>query len=99
MLGIEHDLQTMSRGDTDAYEQKLVQLVENHIGPEFSKYVHATFEIADGKQVCVLDVEASARPTYVEHAGERRFYIRAGNTTRPLDAAQAVEYIGMHWES
>ncbi|MEA3403084.1 MAG: DUF262 domain-containing protein [Armatimonadota bacterium] len=99
VLGIEHDLQTLGRGDNDGYEQKLMQLVENHIGTEFAKYIHTTFEMAGEKQVCVVEVEASARPAYVEAEGERRFYIRAGNTTRPLDAAQAVEYIGMHWES
>ena len=99
IYGIEADLESLGRKDTDGYYQALIQLLDNHLGREFTPFVSARFENHDGKTVCLVDVESSPRPVFLRDGSAREFYIRSGNTTRPLDLEASHEYIGMHWAS
>ena len=98
-VGIEDDLTTLKRKDRDGFEQALVQVVENYLGAEFAQYVHIGFEETGGKTVCIVRVEPSPKPVWLADRGSTEFYIRAGNTTRPLDVQATHEYISMHWET
>jgi predicted HTH transcriptional regulator len=97
VLGIEYDLKTIGRNDRDGYEQKLYQLLTNALGAEFSQYQHVSFEESEGKTVCIVRVEPSPKPVYLTDKGAKEFYVRVGNTTRPLDVQAAHDYISMHW--
>jgi len=98
IYGIENDLKTLKRKDNDGFEQALIQVMEKYLGAEFCKYVHIKFERKEGKTICLIQIEASSRPVFLQDKTGKEFYIRAGNTTRPLDVEAAHEYIGMHWE-
>jgi hypothetical protein len=97
VLGIKYDLQTISRKDRDGYEQKLHQVLTDALGAEFSQYQHVSFEESEGKTVCILRVDPSPEPVYLTDKGATEFYVRVGNTTRPLDMQAAHDYISMHW--
>jgi hypothetical protein len=97
VLGIESDLETLNRKDRDGYEQKLQQILTSSLGAEFSQYWHVSFDEKGSKSVCIIQVEPSPEPVYLEGKVEKEFYIRVGNTTRPLDIQSSHDYIGMHW--
>ena len=100
ILGIEHDYKTVERRqDRDGFEQTLVNAIEKNLGSEFIQHVRVTFEERDGRTVGIVYVEQSPRPVFLRDRGEVEFYIRAGNTTRPLNVEQTQDYISMHWES
>jgi hypothetical protein len=97
VLGIGNDLKTIGRKDRDGYEQKLRQVLTNALGAEFSQYQNVSFEESEGKTVCIVRVEPSPKPVYLTDRGAKEFYVRVGNTTRPLDMQAAHDYISMHW--
>lgn len=99
VVGIESDLKTIKRGDRDGFEQQLRQVLVDYVGAEFSQYVQVLFKEHEGVVVCSVRVEPSPKPVYLTDKGHKEFYIRAGNTTRPLDVQATHDYISMHWET
>jgi len=98
VLGIGNDLKTLGqRRDKDGYEQKLRQVLTNALGPEFCQYQHVSFEEHEGKTVCIVRTRRSPKPVYFTDKTAKEFYIRVGNTTKPLDMQAAHNYISMHW--
>lgn len=98
VIGIEDDLKTLSRGDPDGFEQALHQTLVVYLGVEFSPFVRVSFEEHEGRTVCAVKVEPSPKPVFLTDKDSKEFYIRAGNTTRPLDVQATHDYINMHWE-
>jgi hypothetical protein len=98
VIGIENDLRTLKRDNCDGFEQALREVLVHYLGAEFSQYVHVSFEEHGGHAVCLVRVEPSPKPVYLADKGGKEFYIRAGNTTRPLDVQATHDYISMHWE-
>jgi len=99
ILGIENDYKTLPRGDRDGYELHLNHLISSYISKERCLNVSISFHEADGKDVCMLQVEPSPKPTYLQEGQESRFYIRTGNQTQPLDIRESHDYILEHWPS
>ncbi len=97
VLGIEYDLKTIGRKDTDGYEQKLHEVLSDALGVEFCQYQHVSFEQSEDKTLCIVRVEPSPKPVYLMDRDTKEFYVRVGNTTRPLDMQAAFDYISMHW--
>lgn len=99
IVGIENDLASLSKGDLDGFEQTLRQVLADNIGLEFSHLVKSTYESIDGATVAVLKVDPSPKPIFAAGANGSEFFVRVGNTTRPLDLEATHDYIKMHWES
>lgn len=97
--GIEADIQTLGRKDLDGFGQLLAALISDVIGPEFGAYIHADYPIYRERTICRLKVDASAKPAFHQSATGTEFFVRVGNTSRPLDPQATHEYIGMHWQS
>jgi hypothetical protein len=95
--GLEPDLATLQRRDTDGFEQFLRQLFNNSYGPETSARIGIAFPAANGNQACVIRVPKSPREVYVRRDAQRDFYIRDGNTTRQLNNEQTVGYVSEHF--
>lgn len=96
IFGVEKDLTLVKRNSLDQFELTLMRVITDRIGTEFSSLVRVSFEPVAGKTVCVVEVKPAPKPNYVDG---QKFYIRAGNATRELPMAQAMEYIRMHWEN
>ena len=99
ILGIEQDMETLGRRDIDGFEQTLRQVLSDHLGPELNQLIRSRYEQRDGATIAIVSVEPSPRPAYLEDGDKTEFYVRAGNTTRPLDLQAAHDYIQMHWET
>ncbi len=99
ICGIENDMNSLKRTDRDGFEQHLVQVLSNkYLGPEFGANYKISFEEVDDKLICAVDVDRSPKAVFLKDNQNSEFYVRTGNTTRPLDAQAQFEYIGMHWE-
>jgi predicted HTH transcriptional regulator len=99
VLGIENDFKTLQkRRNRDGFEQVLLNALHEYLGSEFIQYVRIRFEEHEKGTVCVVQVEPSPKPVYLTDKGSIEFYVRVGNTTRPLDVQAAHDYINMHWQ-
>jgi len=98
-FGLENDMKTLSRQDKDGFEQALTQTIIDYLGAEHSKYVKIKFDQKDQKDVCIVKIEQSPAPVFLKDKSGKEFYIRAGNSTRPLDLEETHNYIDLHWEN
>jgi hypothetical protein len=57
----------------------------------------------EGNLIALIEVRKSSREVYVKYKDNKGqdktdFYIRALNTTRPLDITEISEYVDEHWK-
>lgn len=76
----------------------MISLISDRIGIEYARFIHIRFAEIDSKIVCVVDVDRSLEPAYLDGRKGKEFHIRMGNTTRLLDAEETVNYIQTNWE-
>ncbi|MBL4889075.1 MAG: ATP-binding protein [Candidatus Lindowbacteria bacterium] len=96
-VGLEDDMKTLKKKDPDGYEQVIVRLVSNWIGPDVCPNVRISFVDIEDKQVCLVNVQEFHKPVYVNEKKDSVFYLRTGNQTQQLDTRRAIEYIQSHW--
>jgi hypothetical protein len=99
LVGLAPDIKTMSQGNQDGFELALRNVLDHHLGAEFSQYVHASFTGQDEYTVCVVKIERSPQPVFLTDGNATVFYIRSGNATKQLDVQATQNYISMHWEA
>ena len=101
VLGLQPDYGTLgNRGDRDGYELFLTDTLGPKFGLDVFAHLQVTFPLAEGKELCRIEIAPSPRPVYVEESGERRLYIRAGNSTRAIRSIpEAVNYVSTRWNS
>jgi len=99
VLGLGNDFQTLPHQNQDGFQQQLTSVVSTFLGAEFVPYLRISLDNVDDKAACIVRVSQSPRPVFLADRGAKEFYIRAGNTTRPLDMEAMHDYIGMHWET
>lgn len=98
ILGLEKDYNSLKRKSQDGFELRIYQLITNHIGVEFCSLVQISFYYLEEKDLCVLRIEAAQSPAYIHGNNKTAFYIRAGNSTKPLTIQEAVKYINLRQE-
>jgi ATP-dependent Lon protease len=100
IFGIEKDLRTLGRKQNrDAFELWLTGLLDNMLGPTATSNVAISFEELPEGTVCRVDVHPGKKPTFVRGGkGEADLYVRLNNSTRLLNTADALEYVGSHWQ-
>jgi hypothetical protein len=54
---------------------------------------HIYFYVFDDKDICVIDIDSSNDPVYVNDGGKTTFYVRTGNATYPLTVKETVNYL------
>jgi uncharacterized membrane protein YsdA (DUF1294 family) len=99
VVGIEPDLKTLKQGNQDGFELTLRNVLDYHLGAEFSQYVHTSFAEQEGCTVCIVSMERSPQPVYLMDKNTTEFCIRSGNATKQLDVQGTQSYISMHWEA
>ncbi|WP_135605536.1 RNA-binding domain-containing protein [Methanococcoides sp. NM1] len=98
IIGIEKDILTLKRKNIDGYEQRISELIDLHIGSDLSYYVESSYHRIKGYLICILSIEKSPYPAYLEKDGKRLFFMRSGNTTRQLDGEQCNKYVANIWK-
>jgi len=95
VIGLAHDYKLFGKPDKrDAYENFLTTLLLNNFGRDTSALIAISIHELDGKDVARVAVKASPKPVYDK---DGHLYIRAGNSTRPLNPKETVDYCKMHW--
>lgn len=97
VLGIENDYKTLQKADRDGYELHITQLISSYIGKERCLNITISFHEIESKDICMIQVDPSPKPAYVNEGQESRFYIRTGNQTQPLSIKESVDYIQQRW--
>jgi hypothetical protein len=97
VTGLARDFATLGKKDVDGYELYLRQLLNNALGAEYSARVRIAFPTEDGLMACVLLVPRSPRAAWVRDGDDRHLYVRDGNSTRRLNAEEAVRYVAEHF--
>ena len=97
VLGIDPDLSTLRKPNTDGFENVFNQSFNQMIGVEYRQYVDVSFPEIEDMIICMLYVRPSPDPAYLVFKGTEKFYIRAGNGTQPLSVSKATKYIQGHF--
>lgn len=95
--GLRHDFETLKRPDPDGFQQYVMGVIKKRLGGDLCPLIHLAFTKVEQRDVCRVVIEPSHRPVYLEEAGSAKLYLRMGNSTRQLDAKEAVDYVGRHW--
>ncbi|GAA4816877.1 hypothetical protein GCM10011365_24340 [Marinicella pacifica] len=93
ILGLEKDFKTLKHKNRDGYERDIFRIISAQLGHEacFSNYI--SFYVIGEKEVCVIDIEPSKEPVYVNDGTNTTFYVRTGNATYPLTVKETVNYL------
>ncbi|MCF6181180.1 ATP-binding protein [Lutibacter sp.] len=99
ILGLEKDFRTLKQQNTDGFEQKIYELISKYIGKEYCFYCTVYFHQLDKKTICVIAIDEVDEPVYLTKGKDTIFYIRTGNSTKPLTIKEAFHYIKMEKKS
>jgi rubrerythrin len=99
ILGIEKDLKILKgKQDKDAFELQLTDLMRRDLRTEYQKFVRVSFEMADEKNICFIEVGESPEPVFLKYKEKTVFVVRSGNRSQAYDAEEQNNYIKMHWK-
>ncbi|WJJ96439.1 AlbA family DNA-binding domain-containing protein [Algibacter luteus] len=93
ILGLEKDYNTLKHKNRDGYEREIFRIVSTYIDHEACFSNHVSFYQINGKDICLVDVESSPNPVYVNDGIKTTFYVRTGNATYPLSVKETVNYL------
>tara|TARA_R110002049_G_scaffold30224_2_gene102790 strand:+ start:368 stop:1150 length:783 start_codon:yes stop_codon:yes gene_type:complete len=92
-LGLEKDFKTLKHKNRDGYEREIFRIISTQIGHEACFSNHISFYVVNEKEICVIDIEPSKDPVYVNDGTGTTFYVRTGNATYPLTVKETVDYL------
>ena len=68
-------------------------LINQHIGAEFSHYIDCDLTTIDGKTIVVITCEKAVDPVFLKVGKNEDFYIRSGPSSVRLSMSQMVKYL------
>ncbi len=96
VTGLEGDYNLLGKKNRDGFENWLVSKLIQELGqPAVGTFLEISFESFDEGDVCRVDVMPSNQPVYVGEDAE--LLVRIGNSTRPYNTRDAIEYIRTRW--
>jgi hypothetical protein len=96
-LGIDPDIQTLSKNSLDGFELTLRNAVGTFLGPSVSPEVSVAFPSISGTVLAQITCSRHLEPVFLQEGDQYTFYVRDGNQTRPLNVQDAHSYIRTHW--
>jgi hypothetical protein len=97
VLGIEHDLRTLSEATHDRFEQTVRNAVAKYLGPEVSPRLTISFVPIGGKTIARIYCVTHPSPVFLRDGEKQHFYVRDGNRTVPLDVKSTHDYVSDKW--
>jgi len=97
ILGLEKDIQTLSKQNVDGFELHLRQVVKKYLGTNFEKYLKISFPKINNKEVCIIKISKSGKPVFITSKGNENFFVRNGNASIPKNRKEQSEYEKLHW--
>ncbi len=98
-LGLEHDIETLSKKNIDGFELHLVELIKKYIGNGYSSHIKITFPNYDESQICRIKIAKSSKSVFTIFEGREDFFIRSGCSSQPLGREDQSIYEKEHWGS
>jgi len=68
-------------------------LINQHVGPEFSKNIRLKIGTIDGHTVMVIECERSNEPVFLINKKDEAFYVRSGPSSMSLTMRQMLKYL------
>ena len=93
VLGLENDIQTLSKKSIDGFRLALYQTLSDMIGKEHAQSIHPVFVKIGDKEVCCIRVDATGKAAWLKDKDTEVMYIRVGVSAKPLNSREASEYI------
>ena len=85
--------------DTDEFENQdkcrlhFKNLINQHIGLEFSKFLNFDILSIDGKSIILIECERSGEPVFLNTKNDEAFYIRSGPSSVKLSTSKVLKYM------
>jgi hypothetical protein len=85
--------------EADAFESEdrcrlhFKNLLAQHIGPEYSRFVRFDLYTLEQGQIGVVECERATRPVFLHHKGQESFFIRNGPSNVELSISRALKYL------
>lgn len=98
IVGLDKDYETLWKKNRDGFELHLRNLLDSSIGKEFIHIIRIEFSDIENKNICRVEVGKSPKPIFISKDGEKEFFIRSGNSTKPLNQEETYKYIFMNWK-
>jgi hypothetical protein len=98
LIGVEDDGNIMGIG-ADNFENEdkcrlhCKNLLNNHIGPEFSRFIHLKIRHIQEKTIVVIECERVRKPVFLSMGKNEDFYVRSGPSSLKLTMSQMVKYL------
>ncbi len=96
-LGLDNDIQSLSKKNIDGFELHLVEVIKKFIGGGYSTHIKITFPVYDDIQICRVRVAKSSSPVFTIFEGKEDFYVRSGCSSQPLSREEQSAYEKEHW--
>ncbi|PCJ47360.1 MAG: hypothetical protein COA74_11610 [Gammaproteobacteria bacterium] len=96
-LGLDNDIETLSKKSLDGFELHLVELIKKYIGGGFTSHIKITFPNYDDSQICRIKIAKSSKPVFTTFEGREDFFIRTGCSSQPLGRGDQSVYEKEHW--
>ncbi len=68
-------------------------LINQHVGLEFSKYLTMDIVVVNGEKVVVIECERSTQPVFLKTKQTEDFYIRSGPSSVKLSVSEVLSYL------
>ena len=98
LIGIGDDGSVLGLGnDRLGTEDKLLlhvnNLIKQHIGLEFTPFIHFGLTPMGEDNVLVVQCQTAVKPVFLAENGDENFYIRVGPGSRKLSSREVLEYL------
>ncbi len=104
ILGLQDDYNTLKEANKDHFELHLRNLINNAFGKGFATTnINIRFPVVDEMEICEIDIKAGNKPLFLEtqnNSGhkQKRFFVRSGNSSQPLEIDETAAYISQRFE-
>lgn len=99
VAGLRKDFKMCKNNNKDGYEEWLVGYLLNKIGKDVSNCLSVLFADICGSDICIVKVKPCFRPVFIKEQGKESFYVRTGNSKKPLSISETVSYCKDRWKS
>ncbi len=89
IVGIEQD----GFDNPDRCMLHVKNLINQHIGAEFSNFINTTMVEADGKEIVLIECFPSNKPVFLKIGKNEEFYVRTGPSSVKLSPSQTINYL------
>jgi hypothetical protein len=98
LLGVADDAEVLGLGpdefdNEDKCRLHFKNLFNQHIGPEYSRFVRFELFELEGRQIAAVECERASEPAFLHDRNTEAFYIRSGPSNIELSVSRALKYL------